>query len=108
MSATHNTTLGHHEHAPQGELHLRCPHYHHPIAIVGEKEAAGEGRDLRDQNPPGSNTAGNNWHVGRRWDQLAKFYGGNVLAHQACRNHLLYHGLWQMCGELNAFRTAPS
>jgi WD40 repeat protein/tRNA A-37 threonylcarbamoyl transferase component Bud32 len=41
MSKTHDTTLGHDGGAPRGAgLHLRCPHCHHPIEIVGDETLA--------------------------------------------------------------------
>jgi hypothetical protein len=47
--------------------------------------------------PSRTNPAGNIWYVGGRWDNFAKFYGGNLNTHACCRNHLLFHGLWLAC-----------
>lgn len=46
---------------------------------------------------PMNPVSGRHWYVGGRWEKFAPFYGGSVNSHAACRNHLLYHGLWQFC-----------
>jgi len=53
----------------------------------------------RNRKPPGNaNPVGNIWYVGERWGSgFAKIYGGNLNTHAACRNHLLYHGLFMFC-----------
>jgi hypothetical protein len=51
-----------------------------------------------NRQPPGMlNPVGMNWYVGGRWQRFAPFYGGNFNTHACCRNHLLYHGVWQYC-----------
>jgi hypothetical protein len=44
------------------------------------------------------NPVGKHWYVGGRWGrEFTALYGGNLNTHACCRNHLLYHGLWQYC-----------
>ncbi|HXI19700.1 MAG TPA: hypothetical protein VNH46_01360 [Gemmatimonadales bacterium] len=46
----------------------------------------------------GSPVAGLHWYVGGRWtSQFNAAYGGGYSSHAACRNHLLYHGVWLYC-----------
>jgi hypothetical protein len=45
----------------------------------------------------GNPVGGMRWYVGGRWNNFAPLYGGSFLTHAFCRNHLLYHGLWQYC-----------
>lgn len=52
---------------------------------------------LNRQPPALLNPVGANWYVGGRWQNFAPFYGGNLNTHACCRNHLLYHALWQYC-----------
>ena len=52
---------------------------------------------LNRQPPALLNPVGANWYVGARWQNFAPFYGGNLNTHACCRNHLLYHALWQYC-----------
>jgi hypothetical protein len=47
--------------------------------------------------PARANPEGNSWYVGNRWNDFKSLYGGTVNGHAACRNHLLYHGLWLKC-----------
>lgn len=49
------------------------------------------------QSPAKLNPFGNLWFVGGRWANFAHIYPGGLNTHAACRNHLLYHGLWQRC-----------
>lgn len=43
------------------------------------------------------NPLGNVWYVGGRWSEFRTAYPGGINTHAACRNHLLYHGLWLKC-----------
>jgi hypothetical protein len=45
------------------------------------------------QNP----VAGNQFYVGGRWNNFARFYPGGLNTHACCRNHLLYHGVKTFC-----------
>lgn len=47
--------------------------------------------------PPAGNPIGNVWYVGERWAKFHAMHGGPPYTHQWCRDHLLYHGLWQYC-----------
>jgi hypothetical protein len=50
------------------------------------------------QSPVNNNPAGMVWYVGGRWgDKFPPLYGGQLNTHAACRNHLLYHGLFTYC-----------
>jgi hypothetical protein len=50
------------------------------------------------KSPVNSNPVGNVWYVGGRWGAgFSKIYNGNLNTHAACRNHLLYHGLFMFC-----------
>lgn len=49
-------------------------------------------------SPVKNNPVGNVWYVGGRWGSgFAKLYNGSLNTHAACRNHLLYHGLFLNC-----------
>jgi hypothetical protein len=57
-----------------------------------------EGIIYQNRGAPGSNPIGNVWYVGGRWGaSYSTLYGGTLNSHAACRNHLLYHGLWLCC-----------
>jgi hypothetical protein len=50
------------------------------------------------KSPVNNNPVGNIWYVGGRWGSgFLKVYNGNLNTHAACRNHLLYHGLFLFC-----------
>src|ERR1700722_5728739 len=47
------------------------------------------------KSPVKNNPAGSVWYVGERWDSsFLPMYGGHLNTHAACRNHLLFHGLF--------------
>jgi len=51
-----------------------------------------------NRSAPGRlNPVDRNWYVGGRWQRFAPFYGGNLNTHACCRNHLLYHAVWDNC-----------
>ena len=50
------------------------------------------------KSPVNANPVGNVWYVGERWGAgFSRIYGGHLNTHAACRNHLLYHGLFMFC-----------
>jgi hypothetical protein len=68
-------------------------------AAGGSHWVPGNGVIYRNQKPPGNNNpAGNVWYVGGRWGNgFSPIYPGGINTHAACRNHLLYHGLFMFC-----------
>ena len=68
-------------------------------AAGGSHWVPGNGVIYRNQPPPGNNNpAANVWYVGGRWGGgFAPMYPGGINTHAACRNHLLYHGLFMFC-----------
>ena len=68
-------------------------------AAGGSHWVPGNGVIYRNQKPPGNNNpAANVWYVGGRWGGgFSPIYPGGINTHAACRNHLLYHGLFMFC-----------
>lgn len=68
-------------------------------AAGGSHWVPGNGVIYRNQTPPKrGNPDANVWYVGGRWGNgFSPIYPSGINTHAACRNHLLYHGLFMFC-----------